>query len=256
MLDDEAKGTMKLKHWLATYKIWLFITLGLLSGLAMLRYLDVVDLVVANYFYNEHCRCFPANDLAGVRWLDQTIRWAGRLAIPILIVWILRYKYMAMLTRSNEQVYRQKIRALLFMIVLGMLTPVIFIHEVLKGEIGRARPRHVEQFSGTNSFTAAWVKSKACRGDCSFTSGHVAFGAWLMAGWYLGGRQRWLFLSLGAAVTCLIGWLRMAQGAHFLTDVIGSVLLVWLTAHLLSIAAPCGAKYRTNNNDTPQQQRL
>jgi membrane-associated phospholipid phosphatase len=40
----------------------------------------------------------------------------------------------------------------------------------------------------------------------------------------------------------------MAQGAHFLTDVIGSVLLVWLTAHLLSIAAPCGAKYRTNNN--------
>ncbi|MFN5142168.1 MAG: phosphatase PAP2 family protein, partial [Burkholderiales bacterium] len=165
-------------------------------------------------------------------------------------------KYMAMLTRSNEQVYRQKIRALLFMIVLGMLTPVIFIHEVVKGEIGRARPRHVEQFSGTNSFTAAWVKSEACRGDCSFTSGHVAFGAWLMAAWYLGGRQRWLFLSLGAAITCLIGWLRMAQGAHFLTDVIGSVLLVWLTAHLLSIAAPCGAKYRTNNNDKPQQQRL
>ena len=256
MLSDESKGTMKLRHWLAMHKIWSFITICLLGGLALLRYVDMVDLAVASYFYSEHCRCFPANDLAGVRWLDQTIRWAGRLAIPILIVWILRYKYLAMLTKSNEQVYRQKIRALLFMIVLGMLTPVIFIHEVVKGEIGRARPRHVEQFSGTNSFTAAWVKSKACRGDCSFTSGHVAFGAWLMAGWYLGGRQRWLFLSLGAAVTCLIGWLRMAQGAHFLTDVIGSVLLVCLTAHLLSIAAPCGAKYRTNNNDKPQQQRL
>ena len=256
MLSDESKGTMKLRHWLAMHKIWSFITICLLGGLALLRYVDMVDLAVASYFYSEHCRCFPANDLAGVRWLDQTIRWAGRLAIPILIVWILRYKYLAMLTKSNEQVYRQKIRALLFMIVLGMLTPVIFIHEVLKGEIGRARPRHVEQFSGTNSFTAAWVKSKACRGDCSFTSGHVAFGAWLMAGWYLGGRQRWLFLSLGAAVTSLIGWLRMAQGAHFLTDVIGSVLLVWLTAHLLSIAALCGSKYRTNNKETPQQQRL
>jgi hypothetical protein len=232
MLSDESKGALKLRHWLAMHKIWSFITICLLGGLALLRYLDMVDLAVASYFYSEHCRCFPANDLAGVRWLDQTIRWAGRLAIPILIVWILRCKYLAMLTKSNEQVYRQKIRALLFMIVLGMLTPVIFIHEVLKGEIGRARPRHVEQFSGTNSFTAAWVKSKACRGDCSFTSGHVAFGAWLMAGWYLGGRQRWLFLSLGAAVTSLIGWLRMAQGAL------------------------CGAKYRTNNNETPQQQRL
>jgi len=164
MLSDESKGTMKLRHWLAMHKIWSFITICLLGGLALLRYLDMVDLAVASYFYSEHCRCFPANDLAGVRWLDQTIRWAGRLAIPILIVWILRYKYLAMLTKSNEQVYRQKIRALLFMIVLGMLTPVIFIHEVVKGEIGRARPRHVEQFSGTNSFTAAWVKSEACRG--------------------------------------------------------------------------------------------
>ena len=249
MLSDESKGALKLRHWLAMHKIWSFITICLLGGLALLRYLDMVDLAVASYFYSEHCRCFPANDLAGVRWLDQTIRWAGRLAIPILIVWILRCKYLAMLTKSNEQVYRQKIRALLFMIVLGMLTPVIFIHEVLKGEIGRARPRHVEQFSGTNSFTTAWVKSKACRGDCSFTSGHVAFGAWLMAGWYLGGRQRWLFLSLGAAVTCLIGWLRMAQGAHFLTDVIGSVLLVWLTAHLLSIVL-YGIEYRMKDDPT------
>jgi len=68
-----------------------------------------------------------------------------------------------------------------------------------------------------------------------------------MAAWYLGGRQRWLFLSLGAAVTCLIGWLRMAQGAHFLTDVIGSVLLVWLTAHLLSIVL-YGIEYRMKDD--------
>ena len=34
-----------------------------------------------------------------------------------------------------------------------------------------------------------------------------------------------------------IGWSRMAQGAHFFTDVIGSCLLVWLTAHLISMIA-------------------
>jgi len=70
-----------------------------------------------------------------------------------------------------------------------------------------------------------------------------------MAAWYLGGRQRWLFLSLGAAITCLTGWLRMAQGAHFMTDVIGSVLLVWLTAHLLSIAL-YGIEYRMKDDPT------
>ena len=41
----------------------------------------------------------------------------------------------------------------------------------------------------------------------------------------------------------------MAQGAHFLTDVIGSVLLVLLTAHLLSIALS-DIEYRMKDDPT------
>lgn len=204
-------------------------------ALACLPLLAGADLAIAGYFYSEECRCFPANQLAGILLIDRLVLWAGRLAIPmlalsLLLIWILYRRSM-----QNHDRYRRMLRALSFMLALGLITPVILIHEVLKTEVGRARPRHLEQFSGSSTFTPAWVPSKACTGNCSFTSGHVAFGAWLMGAWFLGGRRRWLWFGVGALLTFLIGWLRMAQGAHFLTDVLGSALLVWLTAQLLTL---------------------
>jgi lipid A 4'-phosphatase len=136
--------------------------------------------------------------------------------------------------RQANAGHRRSIRALGFMLVLGVLTPLVLIHEVIKPEIGRARPRDIEQFAGSQAFTPAWVQSTACTRNCSFTSGHVAFGAWLMSAWYVGRRRRWLWLCLASVLTMVIGWSRMAQGAHFFSDVIGSLLLVGLTAHMLA----------------------
>ena len=55
-----------------------------------------------------------------------------------------------------------------------------------------------------------------------------------MSAWYVGRRRRGLWLGLAGALTVVIGWSRMAQGAHFFSDVIGSLLLVWLTAQVLA----------------------
>ncbi|NBP62153.1 MAG: phosphatase PAP2 family protein [Betaproteobacteria bacterium] len=207
---------------------------GLLIALVALRYLDGVDLKLAAFFFDNSCRCFPASKLESLRFFDQLVRWAGRLAIPLLLLLMLLLWLWSSFSKRAAVRCRKALKALSFMVLLGIITPVLLIHEVLKTEVGRARPRNIEQFAGPAVFTPAWIRSDACSGDCSFTSGHVAFGAWLMGAWFLGGRRRWISLGLGTLLTMMIGLMRMAQGAHFLTDVLGSVLLVWLTAYLLS----------------------
>ena len=225
----------RLKHWLS-------VLLPML-GLVTLPNLAVLDLELSAYFYDEQCKCFPAAVLGWVHRFDWIIAWLGRLALPvILLLMLLLWFRLAGGRQASDRLervigLRRVITALRFMALLGVLTPMVLIHEVLKPEIGRARPRDVAQFAGTQVFTPAWVKSTACTKNCSFTSGHVAFGAWVMSGWYLGRRRRWLWLCFGGALTMAIGWSRMAQGAHFFTDVIGSCLLVWLTAHLISMIA-------------------
>ena len=223
-------------------KPWLCVMLAII-GLVSLPYFAELDLKFSSYFYHEACQCFPVTDLVWVRRFDWLITWAGRVALPVILIFIfifwLKSKGIAGTSVRLVRIVdcRRAIRALGFMAVLGLLTPLILIHEVLKPEIGRARPRDIVQFSGSHAFTPAWVQSTACTRNCSFTSGHVAFGAWVMSASYLGRRRRWLWLCFGGALTLAIGWSRMAQGAHFFTDVIGSCLLVWLTAHLISMMA-------------------
>ncbi|NDC02545.1 MAG: phosphatase PAP2 family protein [Betaproteobacteria bacterium] len=209
-------------------------------GLAALPLFAAIDLRLASYFYDETCQCFPAAALIWLHRFDGFIAWAGRLATPVMLTLILFFWWRS---SGDKQVfgrlqvtarYRRSIRALGFMLALGVLTPLLLIHEVIKPEIGRARPRDIESFAGSQAFTPAWVRSTACTRNCSFTSGHAAFGAWVMSAWYVGRRRRGLWLGLAGALTVVIGWSRMAQGAHFFSDVIGSLLLVWLTAQVLA----------------------
>ncbi|NBT82049.1 MAG: phosphatase PAP2 family protein [Betaproteobacteria bacterium] len=205
-------------------------------GLIALIELAPIDLKIASWFYSDLCRCFPVGELSWVREIDRVIAWSGRVALPLILAAMLYFWLRLLAGGQAVASYRRGLRALGFMAILGAVTPLILIHEVLKPEVGRARPREVREFSGPQMFTPAWIKSEACRRNCSFTSGHVAFGAWLTTAWYVAGRFRWIWLFLGTGMTLLIGWSRMAQGAHFFSDVVGSILLVWLTAQLLVMA--------------------
>lgn len=113
-------------------------------------------------------------------------------------------------------------RATLAFLLAGALAgPVLLVDIGLKDHSGRARPVNVEPFGGNRQFTPAFVPAKQCRKNCSFVSGHVATASFLMAfGWLAApaSRRRWLLGSLAAAGA--MGWVRMAPGGHFLSDVI------------------------------------
>lgn len=119
-----------------------------------------------------------------------------------------------------------------FVMLALLLGPGLMVNVVLKDQWGRARPAQTTEFGGQARFTPAWVVSDQCDKNCSFVCGDASIGFGLVALAFVSSRpRRWLVagIALGAA----LGLMRMAQGGHFLSDVVFSFYAVWFTAWLL-----------------------
>lgn len=126
-----------------------------------------------------------------------------------------------------------------FFVVASMaLIQGLIIDVYLKGGFGRARPREIEAFGGDFLFTPFYMVSEACRSNCSFVSGHAGMAFSVVALSFLPEQRRWRLVILFAALAfgLLTGWMRVIQGAHFLSDVLFSGMVVfgltWLMALL------------------------
>lgn len=106
------------------------------------------------------------------------------------------------------------------------------VNGVLKDHWGRARPRDVERFGGTRAFTPALLPAEQCEDNCSFVSGHSSF---VFAGFSLAllARRRALAIAGVVVLGGMAGLGRMMQGAHFLSDVVFSGIVLFLVAWAL-----------------------
>ena len=117
-------------------------------------------------------------------------------------------------------------RRLAFLLLLLALVPGLIVNTIFKEHWGRARPIQIEQFGGHRAFSPAFVISD--QGGGAFSSGHVAAAAWLVAvpAVLFGTGSAWTGLALLYLLAMVFA--RMAAGAHFLSDALTSILLVWL----------------------------
>ncbi|WP_245792260.1 phosphatase PAP2 family protein [Teredinibacter waterburyi] len=124
-------------------------------------------------------------------------------------------------------------KAWLFLLAALILGPGLIVNVGLKeNSVGRPRPRDVQPFAGEHSFAPVFTYSGACQRNCSFVSGHAAISFYLMSlAWALG-RRRWLSLGIGAGI--IVGFVRIVQGGHFLSDVIFSGWVVYFTCVILA----------------------
>jgi len=112
-------------------------------------------------------------------------------------------------------------------VVLGI---GLLVHTVLKDGMGRPRPRDVQAFAGPTAFVPVFVPSQFCQTNCSFVSGHSAVGFGLMSlGMFGIRRKRQFWLVTGLVVGGLIGLTRIAQGGHFLSDIVFSLIAIWFS---------------------------
>ncbi len=126
---------------------------------------------------------------------------------------------------------------LAFWVLAGALGPGLLVNSGFKDNWQRARPYQVEDFGGTKQFTRAAVMTDQCNNNCSFVSGHVACGFFL-ASVMLVQRSRRIGWGIAGVVSGpTIGFSRMADGAHWLSDVLWAspitLLCSWLVWKLL-----------------------
>lgn len=116
-------------------------------------------------------------------------------------------------------------RTFLYLIAVVAIGPGLVVNVVLKDNWGRPRPRDVVEFGGNMSFTPAFVISDQCPKNCSFVAGHPSMAFALVALGLLAARRRraWL-IALAVGLGLAVGFGRIVQGGHFLSDVIFSAV--------------------------------
>lgn len=134
--------------------------------------------------------------------------------------------------RAPERLIRLR-RPLAYCLLVLLIGPGLVVNVLFKDHWGRARPHQIQEFGGERQFTPAWVASRQCERNCSFVCGDASVGFSLLALGFFG-RHRRFWLAAGLAAGGLLGLMRMAQGGHFLSDVIFSGYAVALTAWLLA----------------------
>ncbi len=130
---------------------------------------------------------------------------------------------------SGPWQWRRPAAFLLLTLVVG---PGLIVNGVLKDHWGRARPAKAIEFGGPAAFTPAWVVSDQCGRNCSFVCGDASVGFALVAIAFVSRRPRLWWLA-GLTAGGALGVMRMAQGGHYLSDVIFAFYAVTLTAWVL-----------------------
>jgi lipid A 4'-phosphatase len=124
-------------------------------------------------------------------------------------------------------------RAAVLMAATLALAPGLVTNVLLKSHWGRPRPIDVTEFGGGQQFVPWWDPRGDCPDNCSFVAGEPSGAFWTLAPAALV-PPAWRALATTAAVVfgAGIGFIRMAGGGHFFTDVafsgIFTFLIIWL----------------------------
>lgn len=223
------------------YKLPIMAALFLLCVL-FLPLMGWLDLWITGLFYDTEAQQFfwqDARPLARIYWLLAAIDAPLLLGLMALLAWSFYRKW--------ETTKKKLLGFLLITLVLG---PGLITNTWLKdNSIGRARPVHIVDFGGDRQFTPVLVQSGACERNCSFPSGHAAFGFYFMVlGWIFSSRR---MVFYGVAIGCFESLGRIIQGGHFFSDVVFAFWVVFFTlvaiSYLFRIPMPINPWWTIND---------
>lgn len=205
----------------------LFVATWLLLGLLFL-FVPEIDLAVTGLFHVPG-EGFPLAGWEPLVAIEDTVPWITRLIVLIVAVAAL---WLALIGRP---LWRLDRKALVFLAAATALGPGLIANTVLKDNWGRARPHQTDLFGGARQFTPAPLPADQCERNCAFVSGHVALAFSVVSFAFLlpAGRRRQIAIAVALGFGALVGFARIAAGAHFLSDVIYAGLITVATSWLL-----------------------
>lgn len=149
-------------------------------------------------------------------------------AVAASVVFALGFAYVGML----------KYRKISIIVLLTMaLGPGLFVNVLFKNYFGRPRPRDAAEFGGKWQYKLPLVPGKPGQGH-SFPSGHASMGFVFLA-LYVYYRDKnkaasYCWLAGSSVFGAAIGAARMAQGGHFLSDVMWAAGITLITAEAVN----------------------
>ncbi|KPK38341.1 MAG: hypothetical protein AMJ69_08705 [Gammaproteobacteria bacterium SG8_47] len=224
-MDETALATYR-RYWLPE----LVIVLLLMLLTTVVFWNSDLDLRMARLFYDATNpeQSWPT----GQNSLWQFLYDSAPTATGILVVGALLVAIGASL---SERLRRLRIYAV-FILAAVVVGPGLVVNSIFKDHWGRPRPRQVIEFGGDLEYLPPLMKGQSGQGR-SFPSGHSSVGFVFAAFWFIWRRRRlpWALAALGFALTYggLLGTARMVAGGHFLSDVLWSAYLTFLTSLLL-----------------------
>lgn len=193
-----------------------------------------LDLMVSGVFHDP-ATGFVGRNLPWLMWIHDNLHlFVGAALLTLLAGLALS------LVWPRQAALRRQRRALVYLLCVLVVGPGLVVNTLLKDQWGRARPSQVQEFGGDRTFTPAWVISRQCARNCSFVSGDASVGFSLLALGFVTRRRHWFVL--GGLAGAGLGLMRIAQGGHFLSDVVFSFFAVltvaWLLRRLILPRAP------------------
>lgn len=197
-------------------------------SVVLLSLFPELDLRFAELFFqaSQNFLIADRSSLKPIRWLTMLFVSGAALILLINLMPRLRCAFGDRLPAN---------RSIVFLLLALGLGPGLLVNGLLKPHWGRARPYHLTQFGGSKAFTPALLPADQCRRNCSFVSGDAAMGYFVLAFVFVTKQRRFAVGALAVGLGTAIGLIRIAQGAHFLSDILFAAILNFLVFWFLSL---------------------
>ncbi len=207
-----------------------FIEIIVLIILTLLISIFDLDIKIQRLFYQ-------ANSSSSVWFLKENPFWQFGYHYGTLPAILLTFAALIGLILSWIKPKIKNYRRYFWLIILTLfIGPGLLVNAVFKDHWGRPRPRQVQQFGGRWEFKQIWQPGTPGKGK-SFPCGHCSMGFFFITLYYVFKRKRKVLASssiaFSIALGLFIGFARISQGGHFLSDVLWSWGLTYLTATIL-----------------------
>ena len=157
---------------------------------------------------------------------------ARKVLLPLIILYLLllpiaSYLFSLKLIYFN---YIFKFKDIVFIYCCIFLNLIVVVNVMLKNFWGRARPNDIQELGGNEFFTPWYIPSNNCLTNCSFVSGDAAVGFSLIILYFLTKNNFYFWIALFAGLG--LGFIRILEGGHFLSDVLMSGLIIFLLSFI------------------------
>jgi len=198
--------------------LWIAWAVSLALAALLFTVWPAIDLAVSQWAYGSDQRF--ASTISG---LTGALRQAGPDSLLALFGALLLWAAVGRWVRLPDLLNRGQAIYVTLCLLLG---PGLIVNAGLKSFWGRARPSQIDVFGGTAQFTPALQLADQCASNCAFVSGDAALGFCLTALAFVWRRHAPALFAVGLSVGLLFGASRIAQGGHFLSDIVFAGLIV------------------------------